>query len=105
MSSLAPILDEAVSQGSLMAEARDNILFLLETSGCEAWEKAAVQELVDAGEWTELTDRFYQTLKFGTGGLRGRTIGRIVTRAERGNAPRRRPAGISLRRHQRHEFL
>jgi phosphoglucomutase len=91
MSSLAPILDEAVSQGSLMAEARDNILFLLETSGCEAWEKAAVQELVDAGEWTELTDRFYQTLKFGTGGLRGRTIGRIVTRAERGNAPHEGP--------------
>lgn len=28
---------------------------------------------------------FYKTLAFGTGGLRGRTIGSIVTRAEQGN--------------------
>ena len=37
-------------------------------------------------QWQELNDRFYQTLAFGTGGLRGRTIGKIVTAAERGNA-------------------
>jgi phosphoglucomutase len=47
----------------------------------------SVNELVDAAEWQELNDRFYQTLAFGTGGLRGRTIGKIVTAAERGNAP------------------
>ncbi len=46
----------------------------------------SVSELVDAAEWPELNDRFYQTLAFGTGGLRGRTIGKIVTAAERGNA-------------------
>ncbi len=46
----------------------------------------SVSELVDADEWSELNDRFYQTLAFGTGGLRGRTIGKIVTAAERGNA-------------------
>ena len=34
----------------------------------------------------ELNDRFYKTLAFGTGGLRGRTIGKIVTKAERGEA-------------------
>ncbi len=34
----------------------------------------------------ELNDRFYRTLSFGTGGLRGRTIGKIVTAAERGKA-------------------
>jgi phosphoglucomutase len=31
-----------------------------------------------------LNDRFYKTLAFGTGGLRGRTIGKIVTKAELG---------------------
>lgn len=87
MSSLLPRLDEAVSLGSLLPEARDNILFLLEKSGCEDWERASIEELIEAGEWTELTDRFYQTLTFGTGGLRGRTIGKVVTQAERGNAP------------------
>ncbi|MCX6630071.1 MAG: phospho-sugar mutase [Candidatus Solibacter sp.] len=35
-------------------------------------------------QWTELTDRFYRTLEFGTGGLRGRTIGKYVTQAEVG---------------------
>ena len=46
----------------------------------------SVSELVDADEWSELNDRFYQTLAFGTGGLRGRTIGKIITGAEQGNA-------------------
>lgn len=32
----------------------------------------------------ELNDRFYRTLAFGTGGLRGRTIGKVVTKAEMG---------------------
>jgi phosphoglucomutase len=52
----------------------------------------SVSELVDAGAGSELNDRFYQTLAFGTGGLRGRTIGKIVTAAERGRAaPDERP--------------
>src|SRR5205807_3531313 len=41
-------------------------------------------ELVERGEWAELNDRFFRTLAFGTGGLRGRTIGKVVTNAERG---------------------
>ena len=49
-------------------------------------DPAAVSELARAGEWAELNDRFYKTLAFGTGGLRGRTIGKIVTKAERGDA-------------------
>ena len=46
----------------------------------------AIDELIAAKEWPELNDRFYKTLAFGTGGLRGRTIGKIVTKAERGDA-------------------
>jgi phosphoglucomutase len=46
----------------------------------------ALEELAEAHEWPELNDRFYQTLAFGTGGLRGRTIGKIVTEAERGSS-------------------
>ena len=44
----------------------------------------SVTELVEKGAWDELNDRFYKTLAFGTGGLRGRTIGKIVTLAEQG---------------------
>jgi phosphoglucomutase len=45
-----------------------------------------IEELIASGEWDELNDRFYKTLEFGTGGIRGRTIGKIVTAAERGDA-------------------
>ncbi|MEA2063847.1 MAG: phospho-sugar mutase, partial [Gemmatimonadota bacterium] len=30
-----------------------------------------IDDLLEAGAWDELTDRFYQDLEFGTGGLRG----------------------------------
>ncbi|MDR0553410.1 MAG: phospho-sugar mutase [Treponema sp.] len=33
--------------------------------------KAEVEKLLDAEDWKELEDRFYQNLEFGTGGLRG----------------------------------
>jgi len=37
----------------------------------DADSKAAIQQLIDAGNTTELTDSFYKDLEFGTGGLRG----------------------------------
>ena len=45
---------------------------------------ASIAELIAAEAWEELNDRFFRTLAFGTGGLRGRTIGKVVTAAERG---------------------
>ncbi|MBC7979471.1 MAG: phospho-sugar mutase, partial [Armatimonadetes bacterium] len=51
-----------------------------------------VEELLAAGNFDELNDRFFKTLAFGTGGLRGRTIGRTVTVAEQGaGGPNGRP--------------
>jgi phosphoglucomutase len=68
-----------------MESAAKNTHALLGGASCDLYLRA-VSELVDGAEWSELNDRFYQTLAFGTGGLRGRTIGKIVTTAERGNA-------------------
>ena len=51
----------------------------------------AVSELANAREWAELNDRFFRTLAFGTGGLRGRTIGKIVTKVERDEAKEHEP--------------
>jgi phosphoglucomutase len=78
-------IKKAVAQGQLIASSARNIRTLLEGAGSDIYFQS-VKELVDATEWQELNDRFYQTLTFGTGGLRGRTIGKIVTTAERGNA-------------------
>ena len=78
-------IKQAVAHGQLIASSAKNIRTLLEGAGSDVYFRS-VSELVDAAEWQELNDRFYQTITFGTGGLRGRTIGKIVTTAERGNA-------------------
>jgi phosphoglucomutase len=77
-------LSRAVADRQLMESAAKNIRALLGGAPSDLYLRA-VSELVDGAEWSELNDRFYQTLAFGTGGLRGRTIGKIVTRAERGD--------------------
>src|ERR1043166_567333 len=82
---LSAAIEHAVSDDKLLASAASNIRALLK--GAPSHVSAfAIEELVTAGAWEELNDRFYKTLEFWTGGLRGRTIGKIVTAAERGNA-------------------
>jgi phosphoglucomutase len=78
-------IERAVADDQLMGSAAKNIQTLLAGAPSDLYWQA-VDELVNAGEWSELNDRFYQTLAFGTGGLRGRTIGKIVTAAERGGS-------------------
>src|SRR6266571_4523370 len=78
-------IERAVVDGQLMEPAEKNIRNLLAGAASNLYSQV-VNELVAADAWPELNDRFYQTLAFGTGGLRGRTIGKIVTAAERGNA-------------------
>ena len=83
MSSITESLATAVANGSLLESAKTNITALL-AGTTSSIAPLAVKELVDAAEWEELNDRFFKTLAFGTGGLRGRTIGRVVTQAEQG---------------------
>jgi phosphoglucomutase len=91
MSDLASLLDEALAASHILPATRRNIDLLLEGAASPLAE-AAVRELVAAGEWEELNDRFFKTLAFGTGGLRGRTIGKVVTAAEKGKGgPNERP--------------
>ena len=84
-------LDNAVASGQLLESSRDNIHALLEGSTSPI-AAAAITELAGDSSWEELNDRFFKTLAFGTGGLRGRTVGRIVTNAEQGaGGPNDRP--------------
>jgi len=76
---------DAVRSGELLKSAAQNIWTLLRGAPSSFYEQV-VAELAAAKQWAELNDRFYKTLAFGTGGLRGRTIGKIVTEAERGDA-------------------
>lgn len=74
---------QAVKDGFLLESTRENIAMLLGRAASPL-EARVVAELVDTQEWNELNDRFYKTLAFGTGGLRGRTIGKVLTDGERG---------------------
>jgi phosphoglucomutase len=78
-------IERAVAAGNLLESARNNVGALLAGAPSDLYARS-VEELVASGEWEELNDRFYKTLEFGTGGLRGRTIGKTVTAAERGSA-------------------
>ena len=75
-------MDDAVASGKLLETSAANIRRTLEQASSIASQ--SISELVEAAEWSELNDRFYKALAFGTGGIRGRTIGKIVTKAERG---------------------
>ncbi len=88
---LHPLLEKAVADGRLLASSLENIDLLLAGSK-DPVVPVSIRELAEAGEWQELNDRFYKTLAFGTGGLRGRTIGKVVTKAEQGQGgPNGRP--------------
>ena len=76
-------LEQAVTGGQLLASSAENIRLLLARS-TDPLAAASVDELLAARNWTELNDRFFRTLAFGTGGLRGRTIGKTVTEVEKG---------------------
>ena len=83
MTALASRIQKAADEGKLLPESARNILALLSKS-VSPIDAASVGELADAGNWAELDNRFFRTLAFGTGGLRGKTIGAVVTKAEQG---------------------
>ncbi|MEP6937890.1 MAG: phospho-sugar mutase [Chthoniobacterales bacterium] len=85
-----PLIENALASGKLLDSAVKNIRDLVAGEASDLYSRV-IGELVERGEWSELNDRFYKTLAFGTGGLRGRTIGKIVTTAERGVATEGEP--------------
>ena len=82
MSTLAKI-QTAGQAGHLLPSTVQNIADWL-AAGLPAWAVASIDELVAKGAWAELNDRFYRYLEFGTGGIRGRTIGVVTTSVETG---------------------
>src|SRR5947207_9213524 len=81
---IAAKVGNAIMNRRLLESAAKNIRALVDGASSDL-DARVVDELIAGGHWDELNDRFYKTLEFGTGGLRGRTIGKIVTKAERGN--------------------
>jgi phosphoglucomutase len=76
----APLLDSTVANIRALVRGSESPLY-----------GAVISELIECAGWAELNDRFFRTLVFGTGGLRGRTIGKVVTKTERGDSPADQP--------------
>ena len=83
MSNLLESIAAAESAGSLLKSSTENIRAML-AKGKSPLAEAVITELVESGRWDELNNRFFRTMAFGTGGLRGKTIGEVVTKAEAG---------------------
>lgn len=84
MKKSSPAMKAASDAADLVASVAGNIRLIV-GSGSE-FAAESIAQLAGRGQWGEIVDRFWRTLAFGTGGLRGRTIGRVVTTAERGMA-------------------
>src|SRR5882724_1639625 len=73
----------AAQAGKIMPGTAENLAAFL-NARLPAWAQASIEELVTKQAWGELNDRFYRYLEFGTGGMRGRTIGAVTATAETG---------------------
>ncbi|HEY4299338.1 MAG TPA: phospho-sugar mutase [Candidatus Didemnitutus sp.] len=69
--------------GQLMSSTAKNLVDWWQ-GGMPDWATASMAELVERQQWSELNDRFFRYLEFGTGGMRGRTIGAVPAKSETG---------------------
>ena len=94
----------AVAAGQLLPGAGAN-LAAFRAAKLPAWAGASIDELVAQAAWGELNDRFYRFLEFGTGGMRGRTIGVIPAAAETGQlSPRGSPEHAAIGSNMLNDF-
>ena len=74
---LLSALRTAQVQGQLSAAALGQASGWLQAGALPVAALESLADLVARGAWAELEDRFYKGLAFGTGGMRGRTVGRV----------------------------
>jgi len=75
---------KAGADGKLLPSTVKNMEAWLSADFLPQWALDSLAELVDAGNWAELNNRFFKTIAFGTGGMRDRTIAATPAKAETG---------------------
>lgn len=83
MSTLLESIATAEASGTLLKSSAENIRTML-AKGSSSLAETVITQLAESGRWDELNNRFFRTMAFGTGGLRGKTIGEVITSAEAG---------------------
>ncbi len=79
-----PFVPSPDAKAKLLSSTLSNIERVYNDPAVTDRDRASIDELVAQKAWTELDDRFFRDIAFGTGGMRGRTIGKVVTKAESG---------------------
>ncbi len=75
-------LRSAQAQGRLSAAALANATSWVQSGALPAAAWETLGDLVAREAWAEFEDRFYKGIAFGTGGMRGRTVGRVAAANE-----------------------
>ncbi len=81
---LKKLLSDATNDGKILESSAKNIQSWLNDDFLPDWALASLIELFEKGEYSEIDDRFFKPISFGTAGMRGRTIGKVCTTAELG---------------------
>ena len=76
-------INNALKSG-LLESAAKNLSDWINTNALPQWALNAIDELFAANAIEELNDRFFKDIEFGTAGMRGRTIGKLLTKSEEG---------------------
>lgn len=92
LNQLTDALKIALEEKSILKTTWINCLELIQTPGLPSWILESVHELVIQKLWESLDDRFHVKLTFGTGGIRGRTIAKHITQAEKEHSLDKVPA-------------
>ncbi len=77
-------IEAAAKSGKIISSTAENISEYLNANILPQWAQGALDELVRDEQWEELNDRFFKKIAFGTGGMRGRTIGKVTPKDEAG---------------------
>ncbi len=82
---LLELIKNGQQTGGLLDVSVANLESWLQGNFLPDWALQSLTELIEKKTWGELNERFHKTLSFGTGGIRGRTIGNVITQAEKGS--------------------
>lgn len=85
VSDITSKITQAKQSGKLLESSYSNLQDWVKLDNLPTWAKLSLEQLVEQEAWEELNDRFYKQNEFGTGGIRGRTIGKITPDAEKGS--------------------
>ena len=88
---LADSIAKLVEKNGLLPDAATHLREWLEGGFLSDASLKSLKALIDSKSSEELNNRFYKNIAFGTGGLRGRTIGIVATDSEQGDAGPLRP--------------